>query len=80
MKHWERQLKTKFILLQLNYLQKKGFAATSVQDIADTAGISTRLLYPHNKTKDDLLNEVVSYAAVGLEKNVETFKNDSSPV
>jgi AcrR family transcriptional regulator len=58
---------------------KKGFAATSVQDIADTASISTGLLYRHYKTKDELFNELVSYAAAGLEKIVERFKNDTSP-
>ncbi|WP_332698125.1 TetR/AcrR family transcriptional regulator [Halalkalibacter lacteus] len=59
---------------------KKGFAATSVQDIADSAGISIGLLYRHYQTKDDLFNELVSYAASGLEKMVEKFKTDSSPV
>jgi AcrR family transcriptional regulator len=59
---------------------KKGFAATSVQDIANSAGISIGLLYRHYKTKDDLFNELVSYAASGLEKIVRKFKTDSSPI
>ncbi len=59
---------------------KKGFAATSVQDIANSAGISTGLLYRHYKTKDDLFNDLVTYAAIGLEKIIETFKTDSSPI
>ncbi|MEH7246062.1 TetR family transcriptional regulator [Neobacillus niacini] len=72
--------KNKIHSASIKLFAKKRVAATSVQDIADTAGISTRLLYPHYKTKVDLFNEVVSYATAGLEKNVETFKNDSSPV
>lgn len=72
--------KNKIHTAAIKLFAKKGFAATSVQDIADTAGISTGLLYRHYKTKDDLFNELVSYAAAGLEKIVETFKNDSSPV
>jgi AcrR family transcriptional regulator len=59
---------------------KKGFAATSVQDIANSAGISIGLLYRHYKTKDDLFNELVSYAASGLEEIVKKFKIDSSPI
>lgn len=57
----------------------KGFAATSVQDIADSAGISIGLLYRHYKTKEDLFQTLVSYATIGLENIVERFKSDSSP-
>ncbi|WP_342430121.1 helix-turn-helix domain-containing protein [Neobacillus sp. FSL H8-0543] len=42
--------KNKIHTASIKLFAKKGFAATSVQDIADTAGISTRLLYPHYKT------------------------------
>lgn len=59
---------------------KKGFAATSVQDIAEGAGISIGLMYRHYKTKEDLFNELVSYAAKGLEKIAEKFKSDESPI
>lgn len=58
---------------------KKGFAATNVQDIAEGAGISIGLMYRHYKTKEDLFNELVSYAAAGLEKIAEKFKSDESP-
>lgn len=58
---------------------QKGFAATSVQDIADSAGISIGLLYRHYKTKDDLFQTLVSYATIGLENIVERFKSDLSP-
>lgn len=59
---------------------KKGFAATSVQDIAEGAGISIGLMYRHYKTKEDLFNELVSYAATGLEKIAEKFQSDESPI
>ncbi|WP_096187071.1 TetR/AcrR family transcriptional regulator [Evansella halocellulosilytica] len=58
---------------------KKGFSATGVQDIADSAGISTGLLYRHYKTKDELFNELVSYATVGIENLVKRFESDLSP-
>lgn len=59
---------------------KKGFAATNVQDIAEGAGISIGLMYRHYKTKEDLFNELVSYAATGLEKIAEKFQSDESPI
>lgn len=58
---------------------KKGFAATSVKYIADSAGISTGLMYRHYKTKGDLFNDLVSYAAEGLDKVVKRFQSDESP-
>lgn len=58
---------------------KKGFAATGVQDIAKSAGISTGLLYRHYKTKEDLFNDLVSYATVGLERTVKRFENELAP-
>lgn len=59
---------------------KKGFAATSVQDIAEGAGISIGLMYRHYKTKEDLFNELVSYAATGLKKIAKKFQSDESPI
>ncbi len=59
---------------------KKGFAATSVKDIAEGAGISIGLMYRHYKKKEDLFNELVTYAAKGLDRIVEMFQSDDSPV
>jgi AcrR family transcriptional regulator len=72
--------RNKIHLAAIKLFAKKGFAATSVQDIADSASISIGLLYRHYKTKDDLFNELVSYAAMGLEDIVERFNSDLSPV
>ena len=58
---------------------KKGFAATSVKDIADSAEISIGLMYRHYKKKEDLFNELVSFAAKGLERMVKRFQSDDSP-
>ncbi|OZU87471.1 TetR family transcriptional regulator [Virgibacillus indicus] len=59
---------------------KKGFAAASVKDIAENAGISIGLMYRHYKTKGDLFNELISYAAEGLEAIVTRFQSDESPI
>lgn len=58
---------------------KKGFAAASVKDIAEGAGISIGLMYRHYKKKEDLFNELVTYAAEGLNSVTENFKNNGSP-
>ena len=59
---------------------KKGFAATSVKDIAKGAGISIGLMYRHYKKKEDLFYELVTYATKGLERLVERFQSEESPV
>lgn len=59
---------------------KKGFAATSVKNIAIEAGISIGLMYRYYKNKEDLFNELVNYAAEGLDRIVKMFQSDGSPV
>ncbi|HAM81729.1 TetR/AcrR family transcriptional regulator [Ornithinibacillus bavariensis] len=58
---------------------KKGFAATSVKDIAEGAGISIGLMYRHYKKKEDLFNELVTFAVEGLYRNAKRFQSDNSP-
>lgn len=58
---------------------RKGFAAASVQDIAEKAGISTGLMYRHYKSKGELFGELVYDAAEGLVKIVEAFRSDVPP-
>lgn len=71
--------KNKIHSAAIKLFAKKGFAATGVQDIAESAGISIGLLYRHYKTKDDLFNDLVSYATEGLERIVRRFESDLSP-
>ncbi|RIM94807.1 TetR/AcrR family transcriptional regulator [Staphylococcus shinii] len=59
---------------------KKGYAATSVKDIAEEARISTGLMYRHYQKKEDLFNELVTYAAEGLDRVAKRFKSTDSPV
>lgn len=42
---------------------ERGFAATSVRDIAEAVGIQAGSLYAHIETKEDLLWEIVNAAA-----------------
>jgi AcrR family transcriptional regulator len=55
---------------------RKGFAATSVQDIAGEAGISTGLMYRHYRTKEDLFGAIVEQAGSGLEAVAARFRTD----
>lgn len=57
----------------------KGFGSTSVQEIADAAGISIGLLYRHYKTKEELFNAIARDAYTGLRSIVELFRSDGSP-
>lgn len=71
--------RNKIHLAAIKLFAKMGFAATNVQDIADSAGISIGLMYRHYKTKEELFNELVSYAAEGLGRVVKEFQSDESP-
>lgn len=58
---------------------KKGFAATSVKNIAEEAGISIGLMYRHYKKKENLFNALVTYATEGLDRILKMFQSDGSP-
>lgn len=58
---------------------QKGLAATSVQEIADTAQISTGLMYRHYKSKEELFGALVTEALVGLEQAGQFFESDIPP-
>ncbi|XID95555.1 TetR/AcrR family transcriptional regulator [Paenibacillaceae bacterium WGS1546] len=57
----------------------KGFDSVNVQDIADLAGISIGLLYRHYRTKEDLFQELASFAQAGVGKLIELFESGASP-
>ncbi|MBV4420601.1 TetR/AcrR family transcriptional regulator [Clostridium tyrobutyricum] len=57
----------------------KGFADTSVQDIANLAGISTGLLYRHYKSKESLFYALVTQAGTALDEIKRVFQCDESP-
>lgn len=57
----------------------KGFGATNVQEIADSAGISIGLLYRHYKTKDALFSDLVVHSLSGMKEVISLFEGDDSP-
>lgn len=58
---------------------KKGVSGTNVQEIADRAGISIGLLYRHYKTKEDLFNDLVDMARIGLGETTKLLLSDGEP-
>lgn len=58
---------------------RKGLAGTSVQDIADEAGISIGLVYRHYKSKEALFDEMVGFALKGLDDLTMLFRSDAEP-
>ncbi|WP_232666794.1 TetR/AcrR family transcriptional regulator [Pseudonocardia sp. TRM90224] len=57
----------------------RGYAATSMRDIAAEAGISTGLIYRHYATKDELFGALVGQAADGLRAVAEQLRAQPSP-
>lgn len=55
----------------------KGFAGTSIRDIAQTAGVATGLLYAHFDSKDTLL---LSVFAQSMQQVQSTFAEALNPV
>lgn len=58
---------------------QKGFAPTSVQDIADLAGVSVGLVYRHFASKDALFAHIVQGATEGLAAVTQSLEQDGDP-
>ena len=59
---------------------QKGVAGTGVQELAQSAGISVGLLYRHYKTKEELFDELVDFARIGLSQLTECFLAAGDPL
>src|SRR5678815_5049175 len=55
--------------------QDKGFAATSMRDLAETVGIEAASLYNHIKSKSEILQQIVFQAAT--ECNIQLEEVDA---
>lgn len=67
--------KDKIIEAGLKLFSQKGLAATSINDIASHAGISTGLLYHYYKSKEDLFNELTEITVNGANSINEHILN-----
>jgi AcrR family transcriptional regulator len=55
---------------------EKGFAATSVQEIADTAKVNKAMIFYYFSSKEDLLTAAVERVISGIEKAIQTYFED----
>jgi AcrR family transcriptional regulator len=58
---------------------QKGFALTSIKDIAEAAGISTGLIYRHFSSKEDLFNSLIANTIEELNKFIQILDSYDSP-
>ncbi len=72
--------KKKIMEAGLKLFSQKGFAVTSIKDIAQTARISTGLIYRHFSTKEELFTELVENSLNELSKAIQLLDSYSSPV
>lgn len=70
----------KIIAAATSLFARKGFAATSVQEIANAAGISTGLMYRHYASKEDLFGALVEVGAESFAQLAQQFSSDAPPV
>ena len=59
--------------------RKKGFSATTMNDIADAVGIKAASLYNHFNSKQDLLKDLLMYMAQRFTKGMAEIENASLP-
>ncbi|NLN05270.1 MAG: TetR/AcrR family transcriptional regulator [Clostridiaceae bacterium] len=58
---------------------QKGFALTSIKDIAEAAGISTGLIYRHFSSKEDPFNSLIANTIEELNKFIQILDSYDSP-
>lgn len=77
----EKNTKTKIFDVSIDLFAKKGFDAVSMQEIADAVGIKKASLYYHYASKDQILEEILTYPMkrledigldIGAEENIAT--------
>jgi AcrR family transcriptional regulator len=62
-------------------LAERGLAATSIQDIADAAGLSKGAVHYHFESKDELLQRVLDRCCESIEARVRSaFAQEGSPM
>lgn len=60
--------------------REKGFAATSMRDLAETVGIEAASLYNHIRSKNEILEAICFDVANVFNTNLELIENSDLPV
>ncbi|WP_069999135.1 TetR/AcrR family transcriptional regulator [Cellulosilyticum sp. I15G10I2] len=63
----------------LKLFAQKGFAMTSIKDIAAHANISTGLIYRHFSSKEELFSQLVTNTIDELSGTIQFFDSDIAP-
>ena len=74
-----RESRKKILSAAIRLFADKGMAATSIQEIAELAGVSTGLIYRYYKSKQDMYDIIVNGALRDLKKIAGIFESDESP-
>lgn len=69
-----RVIRTKKLIFTafINLIQEKDYNSITVQDISDRAMINRSTFYSHFKDKQDVLDQVFSYALTPMFQNIES--------
>jgi TetR/AcrR family transcriptional regulator, transcriptional repressor for nem operon len=80
--HTKHESKTKLLTAALNVIRAKGYAATTVDDICHTAGLTKGSFFHHFKSKDDLALAAAAYWGEATEGFFATapYHNSADPL
>ncbi len=59
--------------------REKGFAATSMRDLAETVGVEAASLYNHIRSKAEILQIIISRTADECEKHLDALDKENLP-
>lgn len=60
--------------------REKGFAATSMRDLAETVGIEAASLYNHIRSKNEMLESICFDVANRFNTHIDVVENDNQPI
>ena len=78
-KSQRRKASKKELILQkaASMFRQKGFAATSMRDLAETVGIEAASLYNHIQSKSEILQEIIFHTANDCNVHLNSLIDDA---
>src|SRR3954467_2651889 len=80
-KNQRRKASKKEIILQkaAAMFREKGFAATSMRDLAESVGIEAASLYNHIRSKNEILEAICFDVANRFKTNIDSIESSEQP-